>query len=106
MEIDIRNKELKGVFDIEQHCKANDIDVEGVTKLDCDNNQLTELKGLDKLVNLKWLSCYDNKLTGLKGLDKLVNLKVLYCDNNQLTELDVSKLVNLEYLIEGFTYRS
>ena len=97
MEIYIRNKALKGVFDIEQYCKDNDIDVEEVTELYCHYNELTELKGLDKLVNLKELDCVENKLTEL-DLSKLVNLKLLDCNFNELTELDVSKLVNLKVL--------
>ena len=67
MEIDIRNKSLKGVFDIEQYCEDNDIDIEKVTCFYCYNNELTELKGLDKLVNLQRLSCHSNQLTELKG---------------------------------------
>jgi len=98
MEIDISNKRLEGVFDIEQHCKANGIDVEEVKELYCEYNKLTKLKGLDKLVNLKWLYCEYNKLTEL-DVSKLVNLEWLHCQNNQLTELDVSKLVNLEWLL-------
>ena len=99
MEIDISYEDLEGVFNIEQYCKAHDIDVEEVKELWCSDNNLTELKGLDKLVNLKVLYCDDNELTELKGLDKLVNLKVLYCFDNKLIELNgLDKLVNLKVL--------
>ena len=99
MKIDISWQGIEGVFDIEQYCEDNDIDVEEVTKLSCYNNQLTELKGLDKLVNLEDLDCHSNQLTELKGLDKLVNLEWLNCRSNQLTELKgLDKLVNLEEL--------
>ena len=95
MEIDISNKRLEGVFDIEQHCKANGIDVEEVKELYCEYNKLTKLKGLDKLVNLKWLYCEYNKLTEL-DVSKLVNLESLGYSMNQLTELKgLDKLVNL-----------
>ena len=98
MNIDISNKSLEGLFDIDQYCKDNDIDVEKVTKLNCYNNELTELKGLDKLVNLNRLDCVDNKLTEL-DLSKLVNLKELHCQNNELTELKgLDELVNLKWL--------
>jgi hypothetical protein len=53
MIINFNNIALKGVFDIEQYCKDNSIDVEKVTRFYCSYNQLTELKGLDKLVNLE-----------------------------------------------------
>ena len=97
MEIDLSDKDLEGVLDIEQYCKDNNIDTEKVTSLDCSDNQLTEIKGLDKLVNLEELYCGNNKLTEL-DVSKLVNVWALYCDENKLTELDVSKLVNLEWL--------
>ena len=86
MEIDISRKALKGVFDIEQYCKDNGINVEEVTKLSCYSNELTKLKGLNKLVNLKVLSCNFNELTEL-DVSKLVNLEELCCNYNKLTEL-------------------
>ncbi len=74
MEINLDDKELEGVLDLEQYCWNNNIDAKKVTSL----------------------YCYYNELTELKGLDKLINLDVLDCSNNQLSELDVSNLVNLE----------
>ena len=97
MFIELVDKGLEGVFDVEQFCLDNNIDAEKVKYLYCHNNELTQLD-LSKLVNLKVLYCDDNKLTELKGLDNLVNLEELYCENNKLTELDVSKLVNLRKL--------
>ena len=55
MKISISNKGLKGVFDIEQHCKDINVNIEKVTELSCYNNDLVELKGLDKLVKLEYL---------------------------------------------------
>jgi len=44
------------------------------------------------------LYCNLNQLTELKGLENLFNLKQLDCRNNKLTELDTSNLINLEWL--------
>ena len=98
MEINLYNKKLEGVLDIEQYCKDNNIDAKKVTFLGCSYNKLTEIKGLDKLVNLERLYFFFNKLTEIKGLDKLVNLESLDCQNNKLTELNVNNLVNLKWL--------
>jgi len=99
MRIDLYNKNLEGVLDIEQYCKDNNIDAKEVIHLDCYKNNLTEIKGLDKLVNLERLYCGHNKLTEIQGIDKLANLKSLHCTNNQLTEIKgLHKLVNLELL--------
>ena len=97
MEINLSNKGLEGVLDIEQYCIDNNIDAKKVKGFVCCSNQITELKGLDKLVNLKTLYCRNNELTEL-DTSKLVNLVGLHCRNNKLTELDTSKLVNLQGL--------
>ena len=46
-------------------------DLEKVTKLYLANNQLTDVKGLEKLTKLTELSLDDNQLTDVKGLEKL-----------------------------------
>ena len=97
MKIDLYKQGLKGVFDIEKYCIDNNIDAKKVTGLDCSDNELTELKGLNKLVNLRRLECEYNQLSEL-DLSKLVNLEWLDCSDNQLSELDVGNLVNLKEL--------
>ena len=72
-------------------------DLEKVTFLSLDNNQLTELpKGLEKLTQLKLLALHHNKLTSVKGLAKLTQLKELPLHKNQLTS--VKGLENLTQL--------
>jgi hypothetical protein len=67
-----------------------------ITFLDCCDNQLTDLEGIENLINLKELWCSSNQLTSLKGIENLVNLKILYCHNNQLTSLEeIKNIVNL-----------
>ena len=62
-------------------------------------NQITEIKGIDKLVNLQQLDLTYNKITEIKGLDKLVNLQQLDLYNNQITEIKaIDNLVNLQIL--------
>ena len=58
---------------------------------------LTDLIGIDKLINLEYLNCHNNQLTEL-DLSKNIKLNELSCNNNQLIELDLSKNINLEYL--------
>ena len=74
-------------------------DFEKVTRLDLYNNQLTSVKGLEKLTKLKELFLSDNQLTSVKGLEKLTQLKELYLSNNQLTDVKgLEKLTQLEKL--------
>jgi len=53
--------------------------------LDCSHNQLTSLRGIENLRNLKELNCSFNQLTSLRGIENLINLKSLWCQNNQFT---------------------
>jgi hypothetical protein len=52
----------------------------------CDNNQLTTLKGAPKVVG-GYFSCDNNKLTTLEGAPKEVGGS-FYCNRNQLTTLE------------------
>jgi hypothetical protein len=85
-----------------QHIKRNCyvVGMKGfVTHLNLSHNRLTEIKGLEKLVNLKQLDLSINQLTEIKGLEKLVNLKQLDLFNNKLTEIKgLENLVNLQQL--------
>ena len=65
--------------------------------------QLTEVKGLEKLTQLKTLYLESNQLTSVKGLAKLTQLKQLHLLYNQLTELPkgLEKLTQLEELDLG-----
>ncbi len=69
---------------------------ESLTKLSCDNNQLTALD-VSKNMALTYLYCYSNKLTKL-DVGKNAALTWLSCDGNQLTTLDVSKNTALTWL--------
>ena len=51
-----------------------------------------------KWKNIKEIICGGQELTDLIGIDKLINLTDLHCTNNQLKELDINKNINLETL--------
>ena len=77
-------------------------DLEKVTFLDLRSNKLTDVKGLEKLDQLKKLYLYNNQLTELpKGLEKLNQLTELGLRDNQLTELPkgLEKLTQLQILV-------
>jgi len=69
-------------------------------KLRFDDNQLTDVTGLEKLTKLTRLNLYDNKLTEIpKGLEKLTKLKELWLSGNQLTNVKgLEKLTQLTRL--------
>lgn len=95
MEINLPNININGVFDIEEYCNNKNINLKDVTSLYCSNNKITELEGLDKLVNLEELYCYDNQIEELKGLDKLVNLRYLFCFGNPFKIQNLTELKKL-----------
>ena len=58
-----------------------------IASLDVSGKELTSLKGVEGLTNLKRLECHRNKLTSLEGIEGLVKLEVLICGYNQITSL-------------------
>jgi Leucine-rich repeat (LRR) protein len=89
--LDISNSNVKSLKGMEN--------LVNLKYLYCYNNQLTSLKGIENLINLTELYCYNNQLTSLKGIENLINLTELYCHDNQLTLLEgIENLINLKYL--------
>ena len=68
-------------------------DLEKVTVLELYQNQLTDVKGLEKLTKLEVLDLSDNQLTEVKGLEKLTQLTGLTLKNNpDLTKAQIDEL--------------
>jgi len=87
-------------------CDDNELDslvgIENLTNLTIlyfNNNQLNSLEGIKNLTNLIELDCSHNKLSSLVGIENLTNLTKLYCCNNQLSSLvGIENLTNLRIL--------
>ena len=85
--------------------KLTKSDLNKVTHLYLGRKKLTELpKALEKLTQLEALRLTNNQLTEVKGLEKLTQLKKLYLNHNRLTELPkaLEKLTQLTYLNLGY----
>ena len=80
--------------------KLTEADLEKVTVLNLEGNQLTEVpKGLEKLTQIRQLILNDNQLTDVKGLEKLTKLIYLNLGGNQLTDVKgLEKLTQLTKL--------
>ena len=83
-----------------QEGELTQADLEKVTILDLRSNQLTEMKGLEKLSQLEVLYLGNNQLTNVKGLEKLSHLTSLDLGGNQLTKVpkELEKLTKLKEL--------
>ena len=67
--------------------------MEKVTYLSLSDNQLTDVKGLEKLDQLEGLFLHNNQLTDVKGLEKLKQLTILFLnDNPALTKAQIDQL--------------
>ena len=74
-------------------------DYEKVTELDLEDNQLTDVTGLENLTQLESLNLHFNQLTDVKGLVKLTQLTKLGLHDNKLTDVKgLEKLTKLEVL--------
>ena len=68
-------------------------DLEKVRELYLVDDQLTDVKWLEKLTKLKCLYLHQNKLTDVKGLEKFTQLKFLILDGNPaLTKAQIDEL--------------
>ena len=68
-------------------------DLEKVIFLNLERLQLTDVKGLEKLTQLKALYLNGNQLTDLKRLEKLTQLEALsLADNHDLTKAQIAEL--------------
>ncbi len=74
-------------------------DIQTVTQLNLNNNQIKDIKGaFDKLTNLTHLYIYNNQIKDIKeAFDNLANLTHLRLDNNQISDIigAFDKLTNL-----------
>ena len=68
-----------------------------IRTISCENQNLTDLIGIGKLINLEHLDCSNNQLTEL-DISNNINLRNLHCDNNQLSKLDLSNNIKLKTL--------
>ena len=74
-------------------------DLEKVTVLELYQNQLTDVKGLEKLTQLEGLYLSINQLADVKGLENLTQLEKLGLHGNQLTDVKgLEKLTQLTKL--------
>lgn len=74
-------------------------DVEKITHLKADNENIQDISGIENLVNLKKLSLTGNKITNLKPLKDMINLTNLNLDNNEINDISVLRnLTNLTRL--------
>lgn len=60
---------------IEKHNISTD-----VTELNCSSKGLTNLIGIENLTDLEVLNCYNNQIIDLKPIDKLKKLRLLRSD--------------------------
>ena len=66
-------------------------DMDRVTHLNLDGMQLTDVRSLENLPQLKDLGLKMNPLTHLKNLEKLSQLERLHFDSNNITDYTVTK---------------
>jgi len=96
--LNLSNRGIKDITDIEG--LENLIELQS---LNLSNNQISEIKGLEKLVNLRTLKLEGNQISEIKGLGTLTNLTFLRLRKNQISEIKgVETLINLTYLDLSF----
>ena len=73
-------------------------DISAITYLSLEDNNISDLSGIENFTGLKKLDCYNNRLTSI-DISKNKALKEFNCRYNQLTNLDVSQNTALTSLL-------
>ena len=76
--VNLKNKMIAKIGDI----KGLEENHEDIEELDLGNNRITEIKGLENLINLKRLNLRNNYIEKIEGLDELKNLELLDLSGN------------------------
>ena len=93
--LQLNNQNIKDPGDIKG--LKNHYDV--LEELDLSDNQIKELRGLEKFSKLKSLKLANNQINQIKSLNQLKELRKLSLRNNNLSEITgFEKLTKLEYL--------
>ena len=70
-----------------------------IKELDLSNNQISDIKGLEKFSNLEVLKLNNNKISKIEELSSLTKLQELYLRNNKISKINgIEKLQNLHSL--------
>jgi Leucine-rich repeat (LRR) protein len=69
-----------------------------VCQLSIQNQNISDLTGIEYFTNLKNLGCQNNNLS-IVNLSQLINLQTFVCDNNQFATIDLSGLDALKIFI-------
>lgn len=78
--------------------------IKSLKKISLRNNEITEIKGLEKFPNLEELDLFANGISEIKGLEMLKNLRILDLCSTRVTEIKgLENLGNLENLSLGHT---
>lgn len=97
MTLKIRGKEITNITELKG--LENLIDLES---LDLNDNNIAEINGIENLINLKILFLNQNQITEIKGLENLTNLENLSLNQNQISKIrGLENLINLKRLHLG-----
>ena len=77
-------------------CDAANHTLSTHTELNLNRNQISDIKPLESLTNLKWLDLGNNQISDIKPLQSLTNLRDLFLNDNQISDIKpLQSLTNL-----------
>jgi hypothetical protein len=73
--------------------------LDAVNEVDLSNNQISDLRGIEKFSNIRILKLNNNEITEVEGLENLEKLEKLFLRNNRITEIEgIENLTNLKLI--------
>ena len=73
-----------------------------ITKLELDNNEITNLTGLEKFTELTELNLSNNNITSIEALKDMQNLTILNLGNNRLLGNNINIISNFKSLKQAY----
>lgn len=81
------------------HSALTNEDIESLTSLSCENSNISDISGLEKATNLKYLDLSGNNISNISSLKDLINLDTLVLAQNRIIDISgLEQLTNLTRL--------
>ena len=84
-----------------EYIKYNPINISQI-RIELSNRGLTDIYGIEKYTQLKWLKLDSNNISDITPLSKLLHLRFLRINSNDITDISCLKNLNIEVLGIGY----
>ena len=92
-------------FDKDRDGKLSLAEAEAITEIDCSNQGISSLTGIEKMTNLRSINCRYNTINGVMSFAGMTQLETVICDHNLFEKLDFSGCTALKSVTANDNYK-